>query len=133
MWSDVAPRSRWLAVMPLFGASAVLFWLSSIPDLSTPDLGFSWQDKIYHFVAYFVYGTSAQIAVVVWSSASTSMRIQAVAVVLIGGLYGISDELHQTVVPGRDGSIADLIADVVGVAASTILLPAARRVLRRRQ
>lgn len=133
MWSNVVPRSRWLFVLPLFGASGVLFWLSSIPDFSTPDLGFSWQDKIYHAVAYFVYGLAAQVAVVGWSTASTSLRAQAAATILIGALYGLSDELHQTMVPGRDGSLADLAADVIGVTASVILLPAVRRLLRRRQ
>ena len=30
--------------------------------------------------------------------------------------YGISDEIHQSFVPGRDASVGDLIADSVGAA-----------------
>ena len=29
-------------------------------------------------------------------------------------LYGVSDEFHQTFVPGRDGGLPDFLADSVG-------------------
>lgn len=29
-------------------------------------------------------------------------------------LYGVSDEIHQHFVPGRDASILDVMADIVG-------------------
>ena len=34
--------------------------------------------------------------------------------VLATVLYGLSDELHQAVVPGRDASVPDLLFDAVG-------------------
>ena len=129
IFSELTPTHRVALTVPVIAASAVLFWLSSIPDLSTPDLGFSWQDKIYHAIAYFVYGIAVQLAVVAWSRASTPNRLEAVIIVLIGSLYGLSDEIHQTFVVGRDGSLADLVADVVGVTLSLVLLPTVRRSL----
>ncbi len=37
-----------------------------------------------------------------------------VVVVLCCSLYGISDEWHQSFVPGRDSSIGDWLADTAG-------------------
>jgi VanZ family protein len=35
--------------------------------------------------------------------------------ILVGVLYGVTDEFHQAFVPGRSVSVFDWIADVVGV------------------
>lgn len=39
-------------------------------------------------------------------------------VLIIGVLFAASDEVHQIFVPNREGSIADLIIDVAGIAIS---------------
>ena len=49
-------------------------------------------------------------------------------VVLVGLFYGAGDEFHQTFVPGRNASVADLIADGVGsYIGAVIALVVARR------
>ncbi|MCK0512736.1 VanZ family protein [Aromatoleum buckelii] len=35
---------------------------------------------------------------------------------LTAALFGVADELHQTTLPGRDPSVGDWVADLVGVA-----------------
>ena len=35
-------------------------------------------------------------------------------------LYGIGDEFHQSFIPGRFASVADLIADTLGAAAACV-------------
>jgi len=37
--------------------------------------------------------------------------------VFVSTLYGLSDEVHQAMVPGRSSELADVIADFVGSAA----------------
>jgi len=34
---------------------------------------------------------------------------------LIGGLYAVSDEFHQSFVPGRDAALLDVAFDILGV------------------
>ena len=66
-------------------------------------------DKLGHLVLYGMLGATL----------SRARRLQAVpyaALVLIGALYGASDEWHQSFVPGRQVSAFDWIADLVGVA-----------------
>ena len=116
-----------VTAMPFVVLSITLFWLSSVPELSPPDLGFAWQDKVLHVVAYFAYGLSTIVAVVGWTSLEP--RKVAITVLLIAGIFGITDEIHQSFVPGRDGSFADYVADLVGITSSLILQPLVRKVL----
>ncbi|NMG17756.1 VanZ family protein [Aromatoleum bremense] len=45
-------------------------------------------------------------------------------------LFGVADELHQTTLAGRDPSVGDWVADVVGVALVLAMLHWRRRALR---
>ena len=42
-------------------------------------------------------------------------------VLLIGALYAVTDEIHQLFVPGRSGSIIDVLIDTAGVLTGIIL------------
>jgi VanZ family protein len=50
------------------------------------------------------------------AAARPSWRSAAVAVAIAAG-FGVSDEWHQSYVPGRDASWLDLVADTVGAVA----------------
>lgn len=39
----------------------------------------------------------------------------ALVALLLSSLYAISDEYHQTFVPGRNGTLADVLVDGVGM------------------
>lgn len=39
---------------------------------------------------------------------------------LIGAIYGLSDEWHQSFVPGRDCSVYDVAADALGVLSAVV-------------
>lgn len=89
----------------------MIFWLSSQSRLPVPDL-FNFQDKVLHATAY------ALMALLFWQSAgrlgeqkSTGISM---AAVMFCSLYGISDEWHQSFVPGRDASLGDWLADTLG-------------------
>ena len=96
---------------PALAWAAVIFTFSSFSQLPAPPPGIT--DKHAHVAVYAVLG-----ALVVWGLTDrklvrTTWTTVAVAVIA-AVLYGLSDEFHQSFVPGRDVSGLDVAADVVG-------------------
>ncbi|MHB8418916.1 MAG: VanZ family protein [Myxococcales bacterium] len=101
-------RLGWLA---LAGYAAVIFYLSSESN-PLPALTAHVWDKLLHLTEYGGLGLLFGLAVgrrgrigwrdiVVWSA-------------VLGLLYGASDEIHQSFVPGRDAEAGDVLADTLG-------------------
>lgn len=89
---------------------ALIFWLSNQQSLTTPEL-FENQDKVHHLLAYMGMGLMS------WRSFRHWIRspiILAIASIAFCSLYGITDEWHQTFIPGRNASVLDWVADSVG-------------------
>ncbi len=98
---------------PLLVAWLVLiFALSSIPNriivVGPPGFPF---DKIAHAVAFGVLAfIITWLARRRWRSVALAMALG----VVLSTLYGVTDELHQIYVPGRDAGLPDLAANAVG-------------------
>ena len=94
---------------PVLLYSTLIFWLSSreVP----PDLPRG-ADKILHFFEYFVFTFLLWRA---FEQRGWRVRSKTLAVVLIAAIYAASDEVHQSLVPGRFASIYDWFADVAGI------------------
>lgn len=90
----------------LWGAG--IFWLSSQPALTLPGPG--GMDKLAHFGVYAVLG-------LLLSHAARRTGATRSMIVAVGLLYGASDELHQSFVPGRSADPLDWVADALGVVA----------------
>lgn len=116
------------ALTPAVVLSIAIFVASSMPALQPPSMGIDWQDKLYHGLAYFVYGLCLQVAVLGWNVRIATLRAGLI-VCVIGIAYGVSDEIHQSYVPSRMAEVADAVADAVGVLLSTTLLGLTRRLL----
>jgi VanZ family protein len=101
---------------------ALIFYFSSVPYLKT-DLGV-WDTilrKIAHAAVYgllFVFARSAfaDSSVNIAGATVRPRRFELVWPVLFSIIYAVSDEYHQTFVPGRSGSAADVLIDTSGVA-----------------
>ena len=87
-----------------------IFWLSSKPALPVPML-FSHQDKIHHMGAYFIMGILAWRFFNDFFSKPTTVMIVSLC---FCSIYGISDEWHQSFVPGRETDVLDWLADTIG-------------------
>ena len=99
---------------PVFGYSAIIFCLSSIPGGPAPAFLPPGWDKVAHTVEYVPWGLLAARALRL-TVGSNSGKIWWFAA-LAGFMYGLTDEFHQGFVPGREVSIYDALADFVGSA-----------------
>jgi VanZ family protein len=104
--------SLWGPVILYMG---VIFYLSSQSDISIPS---QLTDKSWHSVGY----TGFAIVVVRALAGGLPARITvgiALMAVAFATAYAITDELHQSFVPGRTADVNDLVADVVGATMGT--------------
>jgi VanZ family protein len=98
--------------------AALLFALSSMPDLVSPVHASEWDDKYEHLLAYLPLGWLLMRSIS-WNGKANNKALW--LTVMIGLLYGISDELHQHFVPGRMMDWKDVVADFVGIALGGLL------------
>lgn len=68
-------------------------------------------DKLLHLCLYAVLG-----AALAYARGGGAGAVSHGVMIAIGAAYGISDEWHQSFVPGRVPSVGDWLADVAGVA-----------------
>ncbi|MFH1113976.1 MAG: VanZ family protein [Pseudomonadota bacterium] len=101
---------RLLRLVPILLYCAGIFLLSGLPHI--PD-AVSWMpDKIGHFIVYA--GLGFLVAQEIRLRGLQSSRWIWAGSALFCLLYGISDELHQSFVPGRTAQIGDVAADTAG-------------------
>jgi VanZ family protein len=100
--------------LPAIAWATSIFIQSSLSDINAPDLGFNWQDKLFHAIEYAILGFLLRRALVF--QANQFIRENAGwLTILIGSIYAISDEIHQFFVPGRSSDIGDVAADIIGI------------------
>lgn len=98
---------RWLATLAYAG---VIFYLSS-RTWGGPEL-FPHADKIIHTCLYAGLGFLCA-----WALRTTTLKGRAMLFPMAAAMafvYGATDELHQSFVPGRTPSPADLVFDALG-------------------
>ena len=103
---------RVLAWAPALAWAAVIFAVSHRPSVPV-DLG-SGRDKLAHFAAYALLGLLLAVG-------QRAGRLHPGWVVALGWAYALSDEWHQSFVPGRSPDVRDWVADAAGVVAGLLL------------
>ncbi len=96
----------WLATIGYMG---LIYYLSSLSHVGLPEFPRNF-DKVIHTCAYI------PLAYLLYLSLQRSGVKKHVFLVafIIACLYGITDELHQSAVPGRDAALGDAAADALG-------------------
>ncbi len=105
---------------PAIAWMGVIFFLSSQPSL--PAFPFAIPDKVAkksgHFIEYAI------LAVLFWRALRRTLRAgnPTVWAFILTLLYAVSDEWHQTFVPGRHGRPMDVLIDGAGAVGGLIAL-----------
>lgn len=104
---------RWARKIPLLVTMVTIFILSHQPGetLQLPSL--PGLDKVAHAVIYGVLAASALYAFAP-DATPGDPRARAAVIVVFCVLFGLSDEYHQSFIPGRWVSGWDLLADALG-------------------
>ena len=112
----VASFPYWVPTVLWMG---IIFFLSSLPESTTPGRDI-FPDKLCHGAEYFILAFLILFALqrTTKLTFSTSFWIT----LAWGALYGLSDEIHQLYTTTRHCDIADIAADICGVAALFLIL-----------
>ncbi len=104
---------------PVIVYCAAIFAQSSFP---TPDAvpSFFMSDKLLHLGAYALLALLFYRALGHHRVGASPVK-RAIFTIAFTVLYGISDELHQSFVPGRSPEILDVAADAAGGLIGTLL------------
>jgi VanZ family protein len=104
---------------------ALIYGLSSRSTLlELPDTAAWYEvlDKVLYKSAHMVaYGILAWLYLRVLSvhfAPSTTLRVVSIIAAMV---YGLTDEYHQTFVPGRDGKLTDVGVDTVGACGAMVV------------
>ena len=108
-----------LSLLLALGWMATLFYLSHQSGLPVPK-PFIHVDKLYHAAAYGLLGGLWLFSLQPKAGGFSSRQVLLCA--SIASLYGVSDEIHQSFVPGRSADWLDWLADTVGALVICVLI-----------
>lgn len=107
---------RWL---PAIVIMVVIFVLSSLPSDEVPDFGFL--DAVIknggHFAGYALLAVAYSFAL----PRHISQLLRGVSAIALALLYALSDEFHQSFIPGRSASWIDILVDGLGATTAALL------------
>jgi VanZ family protein len=115
-------RHRFIYGAPVLAYAALIFLLSSVskfPDVVPSFFGF---DKFAHFSEYYLFGC----LICRWLLAERNRfatRHSLALTIVIGTCYGLSDEWHQSFIPGRHATLWDALYDALGVVTAAVTYP----------
>ncbi|MBS4036244.1 MAG: VanZ family protein [Ignavibacterium sp.] len=110
----------YLIYLPLGLYWIALFIATSIPTEYIPAVGVS--DKLNHFFAYLILSVLLNLTFIFQEKVTLLREFPAMFTLLFGSVYGIFDELHQMLIPGRHAEILDWIADFIGVITGVLIV-----------
>jgi VanZ family protein len=99
---------------PVIAYAMLIYFLSSLSTFPEEIPSFFGFDKITHFLEYYFFGCLLYR----WFSSMKRYRKRRstlLMTIVIGTIYALSDEWHQSFVPGRDASFWDALFDAAGI------------------
>ena len=106
--------------MPLIVYWIILLFATSLPAQSVPSFGVG--DKVNHFLAYFILSILLYLTLSFQEKSIFAKRNSALLTIAVILLYGVLDELHQMLIPGRSAEFLDWTADAVGAICGVLII-----------
>lgn len=106
--------------LPFIFYAVLVFMISSLSQLPDTGLDIPYIDKAEHLIEYFIFSALAIRAVFHLSSSGSRRWVYPLAITM-SLLFALSDEYHQSFVPGRTADGMDFLADAIGIILAAIL------------
>lgn len=95
----------------------IIYWIAlfigtTLPAQSLPKLGM--KDKLEHFLAYLGLTFLLSFTFMFQKKIKILSEKPLLFALLVGIFYGLVDELHQILIPGRSCELLDFSADMIG-------------------
>ncbi len=117
---STSPHIKVLYISQWFLYSAIIFILSHQPHNEYIPINIWDYDKLLHLFGFFLYGVSTFL--LFWTAfPSTSIKFRYLFAISLAIFFALSDEFHQSFVPGRLMDPFDFIADCIGIIFSYFL------------
>lgn len=111
-------KRRIFSFVAMLLTAAEIFYFSSLSFGSSGKGGISFS-AVYHFVIFFLFNFFLLMAI----KGKKELKAKHLAItLLISVIYAVSDEIHQTFIPGRNAGITDILTDTAGIFASSHIL-----------
>lgn len=107
--------TRSIHFVPMIVVMGTIFLLSHQPAAELPLPTIPGLDKLAHGIVYAGLA-AATLNAVSREALQLKPQLTGVLVVVFCLAYGLTDEYHQTFIPGREASLGDLAADAIGAA-----------------
>ncbi len=111
---------------PPFLYAILIYWLSSLERPFNIGLNIDNFDKLIHLLEYAVFGFLLIRAITVSAEDMPFINVLVITF-MVGTFCGFTDELHQSVVPGRDAVFSDFIFDSIGTLVGAVVFSVARK------
>jgi VanZ family protein len=97
-----------------------VFYVSSISSFPGPPVKGINFAIVYHIIVFFLLTFFLLITIKGEEKLKPKHILWTLVLVI---LYAISDEFHQSFVPGRDSSIKDVLIDLIGILFAVLIYP----------
>ena len=109
-----------LVYLPLIFYWLLLFTLTTLPSKSIPAIGVN--DKVEHLLAYFGLSFLLYLTLLFQKKSILFKKNALLFTLTFVFLYGIIDEVHQLLIPGRSCEFFDFTADMLGGILGVIII-----------
>ncbi|OGJ12863.1 hypothetical protein A3K82_00940 [Candidatus Pacearchaeota archaeon RBG_19FT_COMBO_34_9] len=120
---DLLEKHRIIPLILTILAAIEIFFFSTIISVSGKKIVIPFS-VIYHFIIFFLFSFFLFITI----KGNEKIKIKHILIVFVISLvYAISDEIHQSFIPGRDANIKDVLTDIAGSITSMVVYLYSRR------